>query len=168
MIDICGFMDATDDYGSSLENDQPKKAFQLDFELEDQIILKNQTGAKKPLSPIAFKKVAKKKPGFAVKQNVDPNRNLIKKRTKPEEPSAASDVPAYFNKRASDILDQNKRLSAAGEASLFESAGLLDVAPEIFQQLFDHQIVGINFLYENFKNKNGCILADDMGLGKTV
>lgn len=77
-------------------------------------------------------------------------------------------MPEYFNKRASDINEENKRLSANGENSLFENAGLLEIAPAIFQQLFDHQIVGINFLYENFKSKNGCILADDMGLGKTV
>jgi hypothetical protein len=41
MIDICGFMNETDEYGSTLDNEQPKKAFQLDFELEDQIIQKN-------------------------------------------------------------------------------------------------------------------------------
>jgi len=37
-----------------------------------------------------------------------------------------------------------------------------------FTKLFDYQIHGINFMYQNFKSKNGCILADDMGLGKTV
>lgn len=82
--------------------------------------------------------MVKKKPAFAVKQNIDPNRNLIKKRTKPEEASVGSNVPEYFNKRASDIVEENKRLSAQGEASLFENAGLLEIAPEIFQQLFDH------------------------------
>lgn len=73
-----------------------------------------------------------------------------------EEPKViASDVPVYFNKTASDML----------ETSLYNG---LEIAPDIFKQLFDHQIAGINFLYDNFKNKNGCILADDMGLGKTV
>ena len=28
--------------------------------------------------------------------------------------------------------------------------------------------MGINFLFDNFKKKMGCILGDDMGLGKTV
>lgn len=31
-----------------------------------------------------------------------------------------------------------------------------------------HQHEGIQFLYRNFLNNDGCILADDMGLGKTV
>ena len=45
---------------------------------------------------------------------------------------------------------------------------ILNVDQEIFVKLFDHQIEGINFLFKNFKKKEGCILADDMGLGKTV
>ena len=34
--------------------------------------------------------------------------------------------------------------------------------------MFEHQISGLEFLYENFRKNHGCILADDMGLGKTV
>lgn len=45
---------------------------------------------------------------------------------------------------------------------------VLNVDPDTMVKLFDHQILGINFLYKNFKTKDGCILADDMGLGKTV
>ena len=45
---------------------------------------------------------------------------------------------------------------------------MINIHPDVFTRLFDHQIVGINFMFENFKLKQGCILADDMGLGKTV
>ena len=43
----------------------------------------------------------------------------------------------------------------------------LKINETIKVKLFEHQKVGIKFLYDNFKSKNGCILADDMGLGKT-
>lgn len=43
-MDIGGFMNATDDYGSSNDNENPKtkKTFAIDHDVEDQIIQKNQ------------------------------------------------------------------------------------------------------------------------------
>ena len=67
MMNICGFMDETDDYGKSNDEDQPKKTFQLDFELEDKIIRKNEIDLQKPLSSVAFNKLPKKKKAFSVK-----------------------------------------------------------------------------------------------------
>lgn len=64
-------------------------------------------------------------------------------------------IDSFFNKNVEDLL-------AKGDLSTLE----VDVS--VFEKLFDHQIIGINFLYENFKGSDGCILADDMGLGKTV
>ncbi len=42
------------------------------------------------------------------------------------------------------------------------------VPAPINQRLMGFQQEGIKFLYENYANKKGAILADDMGLGKTV
>ena len=61
-------MDETDNYdGKSNDEDQPKKAFQLDFELEDKIIRKNEIVLQKPLGEVAFNKLPKKNKAFAVK-----------------------------------------------------------------------------------------------------
>ncbi|KAM5194647.1 DNA excision repair protein ERCC-6-like 2 [Mantella aurantiaca] len=38
----------------------------------------------------------------------------------------------------------------------------------INRYLRDYQRVGIQFLYEHYKQSTGCILGDDMGLGKTI
>ena len=54
--------------------------------------------------------------------------------------------------------------------SLFRKRSLKDCKSLLSDYLlrFKHQIVGITWLWESFKEKKGCILADDMGLGKTV
>ena len=67
-------------------------------------------------------------------------------------------INASFDEVIPDFINQNAPTHT----------NVLNVDQVIFQRLFDHQIVGINFLYANFKKKRGCILADDMGLGKTV
>ena len=38
----------------------------------------------------------------------------------------------------------------------------------IIDYRFEFQVEGIEWMYENYILKRGCILADDMGLGKTV
>ncbi len=43
-----------------------------------------------------------------------------------------------------------------------------EVPASINQYLMKFQQEGIKFLYQNYSNKKGAILADDMGLGKTV
>ena len=72
-------------------------------------------------------------------------------------------IPEFRNARASDILQQMENQESVD----FEKK-ILTVEAEVFEKLFDHQIQGIQFLFDNFKKKHGCILADDMGLGKTV
>jgi SNF2 family DNA or RNA helicase len=52
--------------------------------------------------------------------------------------------------------------------ALIESTTVLELHPKIFARLMEHQLKGVNFLFEAFKKKQGCVLADDMGLGKTV
>lgn len=42
------------------------------------------------------------------------------------------------------------------------------VPASINQYLRDYQRDGVLFLWQHFKENNGCILADDMGLGKTI
>ena len=45
---------------------------------------------------------------------------------------------------------------------------ILEALPEVLRErLFEHQKMGVNWLYTKFKNKSGGILGDDMGLGKT-
>ena len=78
-------------------------------------------------------------------------------------------VPEYFNENASTFFN-NRKSDTNGKSfsQLVKEKEILNIDQEIYVKLFDHQIKGINFLYKNFKKKDGCILADDMGLGKTV
>lgn len=46
--------------------------------------------------------------------------------------------------------------------------GDFSLPKEHFDNLFDHQKVGIQWLYDLWKQKKGGLLGDDMGLGKTV
>ena len=39
---------------------------------------------------------------------------------------------------------------------------------EQYHSLFEHQRVGVSWLYDLYQEKKGGILGDDMGLGKTV
>lgn len=39
---------------------------------------------------------------------------------------------------------------------------------EIYERLFPHQRIGIEWMYKLFRSKMGGVLGDDMGLGKTV
>ena len=55
-----------------------------------------------------------------------------------------------------------------GDAQDSIESRTLWIDPTVLIRLFDHQITGICFLFNNFKGRGGCILADDMGLGKTV
>ncbi|KAF2748402.1 hypothetical protein M011DRAFT_400781 [Sporormia fimetaria CBS 119925] len=50
---------------------------------------------------------------------------------------------------------------------LLKDTGGVIPAP-IAQWLRKYQIVGVQFLHENFVRQTGCILGDDMGLGKTI
>ena len=38
----------------------------------------------------------------------------------------------------------------------------------LYEKLYDHQKLGILFLWKLHRSKTGGILADDMGLGKTI
>ena len=42
------------------------------------------------------------------------------------------------------------------------------VPADIYDRLFEHQKDGVRWLYDQYKQKKGCVLGDDMGLGKTV
>ena len=42
------------------------------------------------------------------------------------------------------------------------------VPQKIFDRLFPHQRIGIEWMYKLFRNRKGGVLGDDMGLGKTV
>ena len=63
-------------------------------------------------------------------------------------------------------------LAAAGPPSeplLLEAAGLrLQVPASINCHLRDYQRDGVRFLFRQFSQGKGGILADDMGLGKTI
>ena len=78
-------------------------------------------------------------------------------------------MPEYYNDNASTFMNKRKSdTNGKSFSQLVKEKEILNIDQEIFVKLFDHQISGINFLYKNFKKKDGCILADDMGLGKTV
>lgn len=101
-----------------------------------------------------------------------PSQGLIKKRTtsktKNQQHKPKLLIPAEYE-RAVIHKEDSKLSELCGEYhSQIQHSEILSIHPAIFEKLFDHQIVGVNFLYENFKSKNGCVLADDMGLGKTV
>ena len=57
--------------------------------------------------------------------------------------------------------------------SSWRISGSLATLPEDFwlkkrdyDKLYEHQKIGVEWLYNLFCNKQGCILADDMGMGK--
>jgi hypothetical protein len=63
----------------------------------------NQFGLEKPLSPKSFKKALKKlEADFSGKQ-MGSKSKFVKKNKKADEPTALTNFPAYFNKRASDM-----------------------------------------------------------------
>ncbi|XP_076093658.1 uncharacterized protein LOC143064602 isoform X2 [Mytilus galloprovincialis] len=45
---------------------------------------------------------------------------------------------------------------------------VIQIPATINRYLRDYQRTGIQFMYNHYKNSQGCILGDDMGLGKTV
>ena len=47
-------------------------------------------------------------------------------------------------------------------------AGWFALPAKIYERLFEHQKIGIKWLYDLYTNKKGGVLGDDMGLGKTV
>jgi SNF2 family DNA or RNA helicase len=85
-----------------------------------------------------------------------PEEKKISEETKKINPVPV--VPQYNNLNASVLLS---RLSLDGDENL-------KIDDSITPRLFDHQVSGIIFMFRNFKQRAGCILADDMGLGKTV
>ena len=42
------------------------------------------------------------------------------------------------------------------------------ISPQLYAKLYDHQRVGVAWLWELYSKCSGGILADDMGLGKTL
>ena len=42
------------------------------------------------------------------------------------------------------------------------------ISKEQYDQLFDHQKIGVQWLYSLWDRQLGAVLGDDMGLGKTV
>ncbi|CDW85194.1 dna excision repair protein ercc-6-like [Stylonychia lemnae] len=63
------------------------------------------------------------------------------------------------NDNKNDIQQRDKNIPKEAE----------EVIPKyILEKLYPHQIQGVKWLYNNYQNNIGCILADDMGLGKTV
>lgn len=55
--------------------------------------------------------------------------------------------------------ERNKKYYLTGDFSL---------PAKIYENLFDHQKQGIEWLYNLWDTEKGGILGDDMGLGKTV
>ena len=58
------------------------------------------------------------------------------------------------------------KYNAKGETYCLKDHFILPA--KIYQNLFEHQKLGLIWLYGLYKAKHGGILGDDMGLGKTV
>ncbi|CDW81150.1 dna excision repair protein ercc-6-like protein [Stylonychia lemnae] len=61
--------------------------------------------------------------------------------------------------------DPSNKLRAKREITYLNDQFIHD---EHYVKLFDYQVKGVKWLYENYKKAQGCIVADDMGLGKTI
>ena len=79
----------------------------------------------------------------------------------PEETKTINPAPVVQHYNNPNAVDLFSKLSIYGDENL-------KIDEKIVPRLFDHQVSGIIFMYRNFKEHHGCILADDMGLGKTV
>jgi SNF2 family DNA or RNA helicase len=51
---------------------------------------------------------------------------------------------------------------------LYYLPGGFSLPPKIYENLYEHQKLGIKWLYQLYRDELGGVLADDMGLGKTV
>jgi DNA excision repair protein ERCC-6 len=46
--------------------------------------------------------------------------------------------------------------------------GDFSIPKKTFESLFEHQMIGVQFLYNLWRQNLGAVLGDDMGLGKTI
>ena len=50
----------------------------------------------------------------------------------------------------------------------FYLPGDFSLPKKTFESLFEHQMIGVQFLYNLWREERGAVLGDDMGLGKTI
>ncbi|WOL07703.1 switch 2 [Canna indica] len=99
-----------------------------------------------------------------------PNTRLEEEKTATENKEEGNDGPTTACVNRDTFLPQTVArgpyeplvLSSPGEIPLAQ------VPPSINCRLLKHQRVGVQFLYNLYKNNLGGVLGDDMGLGKTI
>ncbi|ELP84513.1 DNA repair and recombination protein RAD26, putative [Entamoeba invadens IP1] len=76
----------------------------------------------------------------------------------------------YFHERlsqkGSSHLDAENNVKPEGELKTFRSGFL--IRQKLYEELYEHQRVGVKWMYELYKQGGGGIVGDEMGLGKTL
>lgn len=75
-----------------------------------------------------------------------------------------------MHESVSKEVSGNKRSARRGTRTIDSDEEKKDfkVPQKIFDRLFPHQRIGIEWMYRLFRHRKGGVLGDDMGLGKTV
>lgn len=108
------------------------------------------------------------------------NPDTESKRTKLRKVRKVTDDgdPNYYKRRMKDYFKSRARtrlnnirpdgVESVQLDELIKIEGDLDVPKEIWDNLFDHQKIGVKWLWELHQLGSGGILGDEMGLGKTI
>ncbi|KAK6141101.1 hypothetical protein DH2020_025156 [Rehmannia glutinosa] len=102
--------------------------------------------------------------------------NAFKEALKPcKNNSSSSSYPSGFSSRISQDFDSSITSRKPPKSSLSrqllrleEDTAIQQVPASINSRLLEHQRVGVQFLYNLYRNNHGGVLGDDMGLGKTI
>ncbi|EKE41477.1 hypothetical protein ENUP19_0213G0009 [Entamoeba nuttalli] len=71
-----------------------------------------------------------------------------------------------LEKMGFSVKQTKDSVAPLGEKKTFKSG--LVMRNELYQSLFEHQRIGVKWMYELFKQHAGGIIGDEMGLGKTL